>query len=93
MKIIIDLIEYPLDVDYQVVNDSRDYSVSFDKLESLLEKHNENLEIFDYHEGIWDLWVGQINISVEDYDSIIGYYRPQPLLLLGTYMRKINYHA
>ena len=35
MKIIIDLIEYPLDVDYQVVNDSRDYSVSFDKLESL----------------------------------------------------------
>ena len=76
MKIIIDLIEYPLDVDYQVVNDSRDYSVSFDKLESLLDKHNANLEIFDYHEGIWDLWVGQINISVEDYDSIIGYYRP-----------------
>lgn len=76
MEIIIDILDIKLDVDYQVVNDSRDYAVDFTALKNVLERHNADINIFNYNEGIWDLWVGNINISVEDYDSLIGYYRP-----------------
>lgn len=76
MQKIINLLNIELDVEYQVVNDSRDYAVDFTALDNIFKKYDADIPIFKYNEGIWDLWVGNINISVEDYDSIIGYHRP-----------------
>jgi nucleoside-diphosphate-sugar epimerase len=66
------VIESKVDADFQVVNDSRDYSVSFARIKKL----NPNLIPKSYYTGIWDLYVGDINITLEDYDSILDFNRP-----------------
>jgi nucleoside-diphosphate-sugar epimerase len=77
MDLIHDVLQVKVDAEYLVVNDSRDYVVDFSKFRNLYKTHTDNeYEFISYEEGIFDLYVGKINFTHEDYDSIIDYYRP-----------------
>lgn len=76
-------LDIEVDAEYLVVNDSRDYLVDFSKYKTrYIEDENEgwiaNWErnLVSYEEGIFDLFVDVINLSHEEYDSILGCYRP-----------------
>ena len=67
-----DVLEKKVDVIYVEANDSRDYKVNFD----LFNSYDINLDLIDYEIGIFELYISKINFSLEEYDSIIGYNRP-----------------
>ena len=65
-----------LDVKYVDSKDSRDYAVDFSKMNEYADKVYRIDEKKSYEYGIFDLWVDRVNISVEDYDSILQSPRP-----------------
>ena len=75
VEMIENIVDRKLNPNFVDSKDSRDYAVDFSKM-----KRYEDMWFRDqrteYKDGIYDLWVGRINLSVEEHDSIIGYYRP-----------------
>ena len=78
-KEIVDTIEKIIDKKLNPIfvdsKDSRDYAVDFSKMRQYEDMwfHDQRTE---FSLGIYNLWVGKTNISVEEHDSIIGYHRP-----------------
>ena len=65
-----------LDVEYVDSKDSRNYQVDFSKMNKYADEVYRIDEKKSYEYGIFDLWVDRVNISVEDYDSILQSPRP-----------------
>ena len=68
-------VNFNFPITYVDSNDSRDYAVDFSKLEEYEKRWFQNQRI-SYDKGIYDLWIDKINISVEDFDSILNAPRP-----------------
>ena len=68
-------IDFDIPINYIDSNDSRDYAVDFSKLEEYENRWFNNQRV-SYEKGIYDLWIGKINISIEDTDSILESPRP-----------------
>jgi len=75
VKIIEKVLDTDLNVTYVDSKDSRDYSVDFSKVNKYIQMWY-NTEKIEYEQGIFNLWVDKINLSLEDYDSIIDHVRP-----------------
>jgi nucleoside-diphosphate-sugar epimerase len=74
VNLIEDILERNLYVTFNETNDSRDYKVDFSLLKKIIDIKDE--DILSFRDGIYELYVGKINFAVEDWDSIIDYYRP-----------------
>jgi nucleoside-diphosphate-sugar epimerase len=77
LKKVSNVLDREIEADYLIVNDSRNYKVDFSRFNQINNDYlNYTYEPVSYEEGIFDLYVGEINFSHEDYDSIIEHYRP-----------------
>ena len=54
-----------------IAKDSRNYTVDFSKMHTYEDKVYREDQKKEYRHGIYDLWIDRVNISVEDYDSIL----------------------
>jgi nucleoside-diphosphate-sugar epimerase len=72
------VLKFDFDVEYIESNDSRDYKVDFSLLHTnyLNNTNGYHHRFFNFEESIYDLYVGQMNFTHEDWDTILNYYRP-----------------
>lgn len=70
------LLGFDFDVKYIESNDSRDYRVNFDLLNKTYLGHHWHHTYYTFSESIFDLYVGKMNFSKEEYDSILKHSRP-----------------
>lgn len=72
------VLKFDFEVEYIESNDSRNYKVSFDLLHNnyIGDKADYHHRFFNFEESIYDLYIGQMNFTHEDYDSILNYWRP-----------------
>ena len=78
IKAIKKVLKFDFEVDYIESNDSRNYKVSFDLLHDnyIGDAADYHHRFFNFEESIYDLYVGQMNFTHEDWDSILNYWRP-----------------
>jgi len=80
------VIDKKLDVKYVDAKDSRDYTVDFSKMHKYEDKVYREDQKKEYRHGIYDLWIDRVNVSVEEYDSILQ--SPRPSLSSKTWYLK-----
>lgn len=73
-----EVLKFDFEVEYVESNDSRDYQVDFSLLNDnyIGEAADYYHRFYNFKESLYHLYVGRINFSHEEWDSLLNYYRP-----------------